>query len=385
MKSIYLDNAATSWPKPPGVVEALAGYYTTVGASAGRGSYHRAMASANILYDAREKLARLFNVHKSEQFIFTLNATMALNMAIKGVLVPGDRVVTSAMEHNSVLRPLEGLKERIGIKVDYVPASSQGLLDPAGFAAELGKGRTKLVALVHASNVCGAIQPIMEVAKLAKEHGALFLVDAAQTAGVLPLDLSALGADMVAFPGHKGLQGPLGTGVLWIREGLDIIPLVEGGTGTQSAFRQQPPEMPERCEAGSHNAAGIAGLSAALDYILERGVLNILAHERGLAGRLREGLAGINGITVLGPTDPQRYTGVVSFTVKGYDPAEVGMILDSKFGVMVRTGLLCAPMAHQALGTYATGSVRASVGPFTTTEEVDTLLNALSEISHEVR
>jgi cysteine desulfurase family protein len=385
MKSIYLDNAATSWPKPPGVVEALAGYYTDVGASAGRGSYHRAVASASILYDAREKLARLFNVQKSEQFIFTLNATMALNMAIKGVLNPGDRVVTSVMEHNSVLRPLEGLRERIGIKVDYVPASSDGLVDPAGFATELGKGKTKLVTLVHASNVCGAIQPIAEVAKLAKEHGALFLVDAAQTAGVLPLDFSTLGADMVAFPGHKGLLGPLGTGVLWIREGLDIVPLVEGGTGTQSALRQQPAEMPERCEAGSHDAAGIAGLSVALDYILQRGVPAILAHERGLAGHLREGLVFIKGVTVLGPKDSQHYTGVSSFTVNGFDPSEVGMILDSKYDIMVRTGLHCAPMAHQAMGTYATGSVRASVGPFSTTADVDSLLNAVTEICREVK
>jgi cysteine desulfurase family protein len=343
------------------------------------------VASASILYDTREKLARLFGVNKSEQFIFTLNATMALNMAIKGVLNPGDRVITSVMEHNSVLRPLEGLKERTGIEVVYVPASSQGLVDPADFAAELGKCKTKLVTLVHASNVCGAIQPVVEVAKLAHEHGALFLLDAAQTAGVLPLDFSTLGADMVAFPGHKGLLGPLGTGVLWIREGLDIVPLVEGGTGTQSALRQQPPEMPERCEAGSHNAAGIAGLSVGLDYVLNRGVEDILAHERGLARHLRENLEHINSITVLGPTNPLQYTGVISFTVKGYDPAEVGMILDSEYGVMVRTGLLCAPLAHQALGTYSTGSVRASVSPFSTTDEVDSFLNALSEISREVK
>jgi cysteine desulfurase family protein len=385
MKSVYLDNAATSWPKPPGMVEALAGYYTAVGASAGRGSYHRAMASANILYETREKLAKLFNVQQSEQFVFTLNATMALNLAIKGVLAPGDRVVTSAMEHNSVLRPLEGLKERIGIAVNYVPASAQGLVNPQDFARELGKGKTKLVALVHASNVCGAIQPIAEVGKLAKEHGALFLVDAAQTAGLLPLDFSTLGADMVAFPGHKGLLGPLGTGALWIRPGLDIIPLVEGGTGSQSALTKQPPEMPERCEAGSHDAAGIAGLGVAVDYIIQRGEEDILSHERRLAVHLHNRLKQIKGISVLGPTDPAQYTGVTSFTVQGYDPAEVGMLLDSRYDIMVRTGLHCAPRAHQALGTYATGSVRASVGPFSTDEDVDSLLGAMNEICCEVK
>lgn len=380
MKPIYLDNAATSWPKPAGVIEALSAYYTEVGATAGRGEYGRALASARILYDARNKLAMLFNTAHSERFIFTLNATMALNMAIKGILQPGDRVVTSVMEHNSVVRPLEGLKERIGINVEYIPASSEGLIDPDDFARSLREKPAKLVVLVHSSNVCGTIQPIDAVGRIAHENGAVFLVDAAQSAGAVPIDLEKTPIDILAFPGHKGLLGPLGTGALYIDPCIELIPLIEGGTGSNSALIKQPEYLPDHYEAGSHNAAGIAGLIVALDYLQERTVKSILCHESELAHTIKERLVAIDGLTVYGPKNSELHTGVVSFTIAGYDPSEVGMMLENRFGIMVRTGLHCAPLAHKALGTYQSGSVRASVGPFTTIEEIDALTLNVAEI-----
>lgn len=380
---IYLDNAATSWPKPEPVYAALAGFLREAGANPGRGSHLMAARAAAALDETRRKLARLLALPDPARVIFAANTTDALNLALKGVLRPGDHAITTVMEHNSVRRPLRALEER-GVAVTRVGASAEGIIDVEDVRRAL-RPTTRLVALTHASNVNGAIQPVAEVA--AAVHGgseALVLIDAAQTLGALPFTLEEIGADLLAFPGHKGLLGPPGTGGLALAPRFDpgvIATMREGGTGGNSEEDVQPAELPGRFEAGTVNTVGFAALGAALDALFEIGVETVRAREEALTTQLIEGLGAIEGVRVLDPADPARRAAVVSFLVEGWEPADFGVALDSAFGIACRTGLQCAPEACRALGAFPGGTIRLSPGPFTTAQEIDTAVEAVGQLA----
>lgn len=375
---VYLDNAATSFPKPEAVHEAVVAAMREIGASPGRGGYGQALAASRLLMTVRESLAALINAPDSSRLIFTHNATAALNQAVSGVLSPGDHVVTSAMEHNSLLRPLRML-EKCGVTISMVSADSQGLLDPETIRQAI-RPETRMIALSHVSNVTGGIQPVAAIAALAKAAGCLLLLDAAQSLGVIPLDMQEIGVDLLAAPGHKGLMGPQGTGFLAVAPGVAIRPLLSGGTGSSSDQDLQPDDFPEGFEAGTHNLPGIAGLGAAVDFVEKTGVLRIGSHEHDLAEYLREKLAQLPGVRLYGPVDPLRRTGVLSLTVEGMDPSGLAFILDKNHGIAVRSGLHCAPHAHRTIGTWPAGTLRISPGWFSTMQEMDYLYEALTVI-----
>ncbi|MGQ9583792.1 MAG: aminotransferase class V-fold PLP-dependent enzyme [Anaerolineae bacterium] len=379
---IYLDNAATSWPKAPGVAEAMARFLQEEAGNPGRSGHRLARAASARVQATRQALARLLGVSEPERVVFTLNATDALNLALKGLLRPGDRVITSRMEHNSMTRPLRAL-QAAGVEVVKVPCFSDGLVEAEAVAQALRRP-TRLLAITHASNVAGTIQPVAELARLAHEAGAWVLVDGAQTVGALPLQVEELGADLLAFSGHKGLLGPTGTGGLYVGPGIELRPVREGGTGTHSESDAQPEELPHRLESGTPNTVGLAGLGAALDYLERRGLEAIREHERRLVEVLRDGLGKIPGLTLYGPRDPRSQAGVVSFTLEGWSPTEVAAILDASFDVAVRPGLHCAPDAHRTLGTFPAGTVRLSPGPFNTVDEMDQVVGFVERIARSV-
>lgn len=374
----YLDNAATSFPKPEAVYRAMDRCAREQLANPGRSGHRRAVAAERLIDDCRGRLNRLFNGRAAERFVLTLNGTDALNMAIKGALSPGDHVVTSLLEHNSVSRPLRAMELQGIITVTKVRHDASGRIDPASVRPALTP-RTKLVALTHASNVLGTIQPIAEIGRIVREHGALLLVDAAQTAGVLPIDIQADHIDLLAAPAHKGLLGPPGTGFLFVGPRTDLRPWREGGTGGDSLRETQPAELPYRLEGGTPNLIGAAGLSAGIDYLRERGLDDVRAHEAALISRLRLRL-GDFGCEVYGPEQPDRRVGVVAFRSDKLPAAELAAALDSAFDIAVRPGLHCAPYVHQSLGTLPDGLVRASVGPFNSEADVDLLARAVAEI-----
>lgn len=378
---IYLDNAATSWPKPPAVTAAMTDFLERAGGNPGRSGHRLSIAAGRIVYDTRESLAEFFGIRDPLRVIFTLNATHALNLAIQGLLQPGQRVVTGGMEHNAVMRPLRELEKR-GIRVEVVPVEKDGTLSPSAFAAAL-ETETRLVVVNHASNVCGTLAPVQEIVALAHVAGALVLVDAAQTAGTLPIHLPSLGADLLAFTGHKALHGPPGTGGLILSDSFDpaqLNPLVRGGTGSRSEHETQPDDLPDRHESGTPNGVGIAGLGAGLAWIQERGLDAIRAHELTLAARLRAGLAEIPGVTVYGPQNPELATAVISFTMQGKRVSEIGYRLDEEHEIFCRVGLHCAPAAHRSLGTFPEGTVRLAPGPTTTLGNIETVLGAVRKI-----
>jgi len=377
---IYLDNAATSWPKPPSMLEAMARYQEEVGASAGRGAYRRAVDASRVIFDARQAVADLFGVADSRRIIFTLNCTEGLNIALRGWLGEGDHVVTTSMEHNSVARPLNHLKAERAVDVTYVPCSGEGFLDPGDVAAALTP-RTRLVAVIHASNVCGAVNDVAAVGAICREREVPFLVDAAQSAGSVPIDVEAMNVDFLAFPGHKGLLGPLGTGALYVGPNVKPRPLYQGGTGTDSEKTLQPEVLPDYYEAGSHNAIGLAGLKAGCDFVADVTPAAMGERKARLAERFVAAVDEIPGVSYVGPRDFSRHAGVCSIRVAGMDAAEVGRRLDAAYGVMVRTGLHCSPLAHTTLGTIETGTVRFSFGYYNTDEQVDVAVRALAEIA----
>ncbi len=379
---IYLDNAATSLPKPRGVAEAVAGALLRAG-NPGRSGHALSIRSARDLFRTRERLAELFEGDDSSRFVFTANATAALNMAIKGMLRPGDHVVTTSVEHNSVTRPLRRMQES-GVSVTVVPADRAGRVSAKAVAAALTK-RTRLVCFAHASNVAGAIQPAAAILRAARSAGAYLLLDASQTAGSLPLSLRSLPVDLMAAPGHKGLLGPQGTGFLYVREGVPIVPLVEGGTGSRSESDRQPDFFPDALESGTPNSVGIAGLGAALAWLLRKGVEEVRRKEVALLSRLLEGMTRIPGVTAFGPADPNRRVSAVPFLVEGVDPARVGLRLEREFGILIRTGLHCSPGSHQTLGTFPEGTARVSPGPFTTNREITAFLSAIRKIASSRR
>lgn len=379
---ISLDNAATSFPKPDTVYFAVEQWQRHSGAAVGRGAYCEAVEVGRIVERCRRRAAELLGAERPDRVVFTCNGTDSLNLALHGLLRPGDHVVTSAIEHNSVLRPLRWLRERIGIDVTHVPADRQGRVEAAAIRAAL-RPQTRLVALIHASNVTGTLQPIADVAEIAHRSGAVFLVDAAQTAGHLPISVRELGIDLLACPGHKGLLGPLGTGLLYIHPGLEeqIESLRQGGTGSRSEDDRQPTTLPDKYEAGNHNALGLVGLEAALEFLQQRGIAAIHQHEQELTARLLDGLRGIAGLAVHGPSTPADRVGVVSVSLPGWEPQVLAAVLDENFQIQTRAGLHCAPGAHRAIGTFEQGgTVRFSLGPFNIAEQIDAAIAALREI-----
>ncbi|MDR1893457.1 MAG: aminotransferase class V-fold PLP-dependent enzyme [Spirochaetales bacterium] len=376
---IYLDNAATSWPKPGDVYETADRVFREFSGNPGRSGHRLSLAAGRYIEETRGLLGRLFNV-PPETLCFTLNATDALNLALKGLLKPGDHVVTGSMEHNAVARPLEALRQR-GISCAKIPVSPIDGADPEEVRAALTR-RTRLVVFSHVSNVTGTENPIAEISRICREEGVLFLVDAAQSAGSLPLDLQALGVDLLAFPGHKGLLGPQGTGGLYIRPGLILQPLREGGAGSRSEDLNPPPAGPDRYESGTQNTAGLAALGEGVRWLLAQGLEVVARREALLASRLLEGLEGIPGLTLYGPPAGERRRGVVSINLEGMDCAQGGIILDNAFDIAVRSGLHCAPDAHRTLGTLAVGgTLRISLGSLTTEADIDACLDALSRLS----
>ncbi|MBM4394077.1 MAG: aminotransferase class V-fold PLP-dependent enzyme [Deltaproteobacteria bacterium] len=378
---VYLDNAATSWPKPPEVAVAMERFLRDSAGNPGRAGHRLALAAQIPIDDCRAALARLLGAPDASRVAFTLNASDALNMALKGVLRDGDRVVTSRMEHNSVNRPLAALAAAGRIAVDVAENDGEGRIDPDSVRRLLRPGGTRLLALTWASNAFGTLQPVAEFAAAAREAGALLLLDASQAVGAVPLDLAGCGADLVAFPGHKGLMGPTGTGALWVRGGLDVAPWREGGTGGDSTDPFQPREMPHRLEGGTPNTVGIAGLLAGVRWVAARGVAEIRRHERDLTARIIGALSAVPGVAIHGPRDAEARIAAVSFTIPGHPPQEVAAALDAAFGVAVRPGLHCAPHAHRSLGTFPDGTVRASPGPFSTEADVDALAAAVGKVA----
>jgi cysteine desulfurase/selenocysteine lyase len=376
---IYLDNAATSFPKPQSVYAAMDRCARTQLANPGRSGHKMALAAERILDDGRHRLNQFFHGAAPERFIFTLNGTDALNMAIKGVLNPGDHVVTTDLEHNSVSRPLRALELAGTISLTRVRADASGTIDPDAIRSAMTP-QTRLVALTHASNVLGTVQPIGEIGRIVREHGAHFLVDAAQTAGVIPIDIAAQSIDLLAFPGHKSLLGPTGTGVLYVGERIDLRAWREGGTGGDSSSETQPRELPYFLEGGTPNVLGIAGLIAGLQFLEERGLDAIHRHEVELVERLWRRLCEIDGVTIYGHRDLSRRVGTLSFRTEVLPAPELGGILDTAFDIAVRPGLHCAPYIHKSLGTMPDGLVRVSVGPLSTSDDVDRLADAVAEI-----
>ena len=376
---IYLDNAATTLHKPPQVAEAVLHAMTTMG-NAARGAHSGALEASRTVFGTREKLARLFAYQRADHVVFTANSTEALNIAISGLIHKGDHVISTDCEHNSVLRPLYRLEEERGVALDFVPADRRGLVDYADFE-RLMRPDTRAVVCTHCSNLTGNILDIGRIAGIAHSRGALLIVDASQTAGTVPIDMQALGVDVLCFTGHKGLMGPQGTGGLCIRPDVEIDPWKVGGSGVHSYDRHQPREYPTRLEAGTLNSHGIAGLSAALDVILERGVADIQRTEHALMQRFYDGVRGISGVTVYGDFSALERGAIVALNIRDYDSSAVSYELAVTYGIATRPGAHCAPRMHRALGTTEQGAVRFSFSCYNTEQEVDAAIAAVRAIA----
>lgn len=376
----YFDNAASSWPKPKEVSEAMVRCVEEYAANPGRGSHELAVRASRVLFETRKHLAKLFHINNPNDIVFCSNATHALNLAIKGFVKRKDHVITSMVEHNSVRRPLEYLKRTREVQVTYVKADEKGMVDVSELRRSI-RPNTRLMVINHSSNLLGTVMPIADIAEVCRERGIRLLVDAAQTAGAYPIDVRKLGIDMLAFPGHKGLMGPQGTGGLYISPDVELEPLFHGGTGSQSEALDQPDVRPDRYESGTHNTPGIAGLNEGVKFVLRETVEAIHRKEWELSQRLMEGLMEISGVQVLGPALGENKTGIVSFRMNKVEASELAFILDQSFRIAVRAGFHCAPLAHSTAGTMETGAVRASVGYFTTWEEVDYFIRSVKEIA----
>lgn len=377
-KLIYLDNAATTLHKPPQVAEAVKQAILTAG-NAARGAHGASMQASRTVFETRQKLARLLGCPQADHVVFTANSTMALNIAITGILSPGDHAISTDLEHNSVLRPLYALHEQ-GVALSFVPADKQGRVRYEDFAS-LFRPNTKAVICTHASNLTGNMLDLACIAAMAHEHGALLVVDASQTAGAVPIDMTALGVDVLCFTGHKGLMGPQGTGGLCIRPGVEIRPLLRGGSGVHSFDRQQPAAYPTRLEAGTLNSHGIAGLDAAVDYLLSEGVTAIEKQEQALMRRFYENVCDIDGVQVYGDFAALQRAAIVALNIRDYDSAEIADVLFADYGIATRPGAHCAPRMHQALGTVQQGAVRFSFSVFNTEDEVDAAIQAVRELA----
>lgn len=376
---IYLDNAATTLHKPPQVMEAVLHAMITMG-NAARGAHGGALEASRTVFGTREKLARLFSCRRADHVVFTANSTEALNIAINGTIHRGDHVISTDCEHNSVLRPLYRLEEERGVELDFVPADRQGRVDYSDFE-RLMRPHTRAVVCTHCSNLTGNVMDLARISDIAHRHGALLLVDASQTAGTVPIHMEALGVDVLCFTGHKGLMGPQGTGGLCIRPGVEIAPWKVGGSGVHSYDRHQPMEYPTRLEAGTLNSHGIAGLSAALDVILERGVEDIQRAEHALMQRFYKGVRDIPGVTVYGDFSAPERCAIVALNIRDYDSSAVSDELTVTYGIATRPGAHCAPRMHKALGTTEQGAVRFSFSCYNTEQEVDAAIAAVRAIA----
>ncbi len=363
MKLLYLDNAATSWPKPPGVPRAMSQAIRSGGGNPGRSGHVKSIQAGRTVLRTRELLAELFHAPDPSHIVFTKNATESLNVVLFGLLRPGDRVLTTSMEHNSVLRPLSALA-RSGVAVEFVEAGRDGLVNPREVADRLRAGM-RLAVVTHASNVTGTVNDLAAICAACRERGVRLLVDAAQTAGCIPIDLAEVPLDYLAFSGHKGLLGPQGTGGLFVREESDLPPFTRGGTGSLSDREDQPEFLPDRFESGTLNVPGIAGLGEGAAYLLKQTVERVAEHDRCLRKAFLAALAGDPRVTVFGGTEDIPHTGVVSVGIDGVSPSEAGEELESRFGILTRIGLHCAPRAHRTIGTFPDGTVRLGWGPFT--------------------
>ena len=382
MTRLYFDNAATSWPKPETVYRAVDDYMRRLGAPAGRGSYSEAAEAERIVSSCRKKIAQLIGASDAKRIVFTSNGTDSLNLALHGLLKPGDHVVTTVCEHNSVLRPLRFLAEHRDVTTTHVPCDATGVVDPHHIQKAI-QPNTRLIAMLHASNVTGAIQPVEEVGRIAAQRRIIYLVDAAQSLGYVPVDVSRLGCHLLAAPGHKGLLGPLGTGVLYIAPGMEeqLLPIRQGGTGTRSDEELPPTRLPDRYEAGNLNLPGIVGLEAGVSHLLSNDAEASRTALQELTQRLLDGLSPIKDIQLYGPPTAQGRVGVVSLNLAGYDPQELASLLDSQWSIQARAGLHCAPRMHQALGTAPSGTLRLSLGHFTTESRIDAVLAAFGEVA----
>ena len=380
MDYIYLDNASTSFPKAPTVATAMSDYITNRGININRGSYALAYDVEDIIYTTRQRLNTLFNGHDPSHVVFTQNVTMSLNMVIKGLLKAGDHVLVSSMEHNAVMRPLTQLLDK-GIIFDIIPCDKTGSIQLESMDS-LIRPNTVAMIINHASNVCGTIQPLESIGPICKAHSLQFIVDAAQTAGVIPIDVKACHIDALCFTGHKGLLGPQGIGGIILTKEMaqNLTPLIAGGTGSFSHLETLPTHMPDAFEAGTLNLPGIIGLNEGLSYIESQGMENIHNHELALTQAFLEGLQSIDGINIVGKQNIQDRTAVVSITIDGMDPASIAYELESNYHIMTRVGLHCAPRAHQTLETYPEGTVRFSFGYANTHKDVETALSALHRI-----
>ena len=375
---IYLDSSATSFLKPPQVAEAVFRSFNTIG-NAGRGAHAPTLNASRLIYDTREKLAALFGTPDPSRIAFTCNATEALNIAIHGAIHPGEHVITTACEHNSVLRPLY-LKEKEGTELTIIPADKKGRIRYDLLESSV-KSNTSAIVLTHASNLSGNVTDLAFVSNFAKKHGLLLIVDASQTAGSLPINVVKMGIDILCFTGHKGLFGPQGTGGLYVREGLTLSPLKSGGSGIHSFDRQHPTDMPTALEAGTLNGHGIAGLNAGLDYILSTGVKNIHAKEISLARRFVNGISDISDLKLYGDIDAPLRTPIISLNIGNMSSASVSDILWEDYEICVRAGAHCAPLMHKTFGTEKQGAVRFSISCFNTEVEIDTAIRAMHEIA----
>jgi len=379
---VYLDNAATSWPKPPAVAEMMMRYLTDIGANPGRAGHRLAVAAGRLVLQTRERLAELFGVDDPFRVVFTQNVTEALNLALLGLLRPGDHVVTTSMEHNAMMRPLHHLAQN-GVELTVVPCRVDGALDPDEVARAV-RPHTVLLAALHASNVVGTLLPVAELSRLTRERDILFLLDAAASAGQEPLDLERDGVDLLVFTGHKGLLGPTGTGGLVLGRRVPpgrLRPLIRGGTGSRSASHEQPDFLPDLYESGTLNVAGLAGLGASVGWLLEQGLDALRRRRWALVQSLLDGLQAIDGVTVYGTGDARRQTAAVSFNIAGLSPSTAGLRLDEEYGVLCRVGLHCAPAAHRTIGAFPDGTIRFAPGPFTTEAEIDRALQAVAALT----
>lgn len=379
---IYLDNAATTFPKPESVYTTIDDCMRNYCANPGRSGHKMAMESARVVEDTRDIIAKLFNIKNPMDVVYTFNATDSLNLAIKGYLKPGDHVVTTTMEHNSVLRPIMEL-QKIGVEHTFVQADKEGRVKPEDVEAAI-KDNTKLISIIHASNVVGTLIDIEAIGKIAEKHNITYLVDASQSAGIYDIDVDAMNIDMLAMPGHKGLLGPQGTGVLYVNSKIRLNSQREGGTGSKSEEIFQPDLYPDKYESGTHNTPGIAGLGAGVQFLLDTGIDKIREHEEALSQYMIDEILKIDGVKLYGPKSAKERAAVIAVNVGDLDSGEVTFRLDREFGIATRSGIHCAPLAHASIGTLKQGAVRFSLGYFNTIEEIDKAVEALKIIASEM-
>ncbi|HHW70501.1 MAG TPA: aminotransferase class V-fold PLP-dependent enzyme [Clostridiales bacterium] len=379
---IYMDNAATSWPKPPCVYRAVLDCMKNTGANPGRSGHSMAIAAGNLILHTRELIAKFFSIDDPFRIIFTANTTESLNLGIKGILKAGDHVITTTMEHNSVVRPLKQL-ECSGIELTFVKCDENGILDPDLIKRAI-KPNTKLIVTTHASNVIGSILPIEEISKIAREYELIYLVDIAQTAGIIPINVNKHNIHMLAFPGHKGLLGPQGTGGLYIAPGIELMQLKEGGTGSLSESIYQPYILPDRYESGTLNTPGIAGLGAGLEFLLRPDTTDMIDNMRKLEMYFLDSITKIKGVKVYGPREPNKRVGAISINIGNRDSAEISNLLDQEYDIATRGELHCAPLAHDTINTLNQGTVRFSLGLFTTIADINKCIEAIYNIAKKI-